>query len=65
MKWRRWNNIIHRDLGYLCAGLTIVYVVSGIAVNQVRDWNPNFKIESARLADQVAASSGAVSILAL
>jgi hypothetical protein len=47
MKWRRWNNIIHRDLGYLCAGLTIVYVVSGIAVNHVRDWNPNFRIESA------------------
>jgi hypothetical protein len=47
MKWRKWNNIIHRDLGYLCAGLTIVYVVSGIAVNHVRDWNPNFKIESA------------------
>jgi len=47
MKWRKWNNIIHRDLGYLCAGLTIVYVVSGIAVNHVRDWNPNFKIENA------------------
>ena len=45
MKWRKWNRIIHRDLGYLCVGLTIVYAVSGVAVNHVRDWNPNFKVE--------------------
>ena len=45
MKWRKWNNIIHRDLGYLCFGLTIIYVISGIAVNHVNIWNPNYKIE--------------------
>lgn len=44
--WRRWNNILHRDLGYVCAGLTLVYVVSGVAVNHVADWNPNFKVET-------------------
>jgi len=44
-KWRRWNNIIHRDLGYLAFGLTVVYAVSGIAVNHMRDWNPNYKVE--------------------
>jgi len=44
MKWRKWNIIIHRDVGYLCAGLTVVYAVSGVAVNHVRDWNPNFSI---------------------
>jgi hypothetical protein len=44
MQWRKWNIIIHRDVGYLCAGLTIVYAVSGVAVNHVRDWNPNYKI---------------------
>ncbi|NNG15178.1 MAG: hypothetical protein HKM89_01770 [Gemmatimonadales bacterium] len=43
--WRKWNNVLHRDLGYLCAGLTVVYVVSGIAVNHVADWNPNYAIE--------------------
>jgi hypothetical protein len=42
--WRKWNRIVHRDLGYLCAGLTVVYAVSGVAVNHVRDWNPNFSI---------------------
>jgi uncharacterized protein len=45
MAWRQWNNALHRDLGYLCAGLTLVYVVSGIAVNHVGDWNPNYRIE--------------------
>ncbi len=45
MKWRRWNNILHRDLGYLCFGLTIIYAISGIAVNHIADWNPNYRIE--------------------
>lgn len=45
IKWRKWNNIFHRDLGYLCFGLTIIYVISGIAVNHISDWNPSYKIE--------------------
>lgn len=44
MKWRKWNIIVHRDLGYLCAGLTLVYAISGVAVNHRADWNPNFII---------------------
>jgi len=45
MKWRKWNNIIHRDLGYLCFGLTIIYVISGVAVNHIHEWNPTYAIE--------------------
>jgi hypothetical protein len=45
MKWRKWNNIFHRDLGYIAVGLTIIYSVSGLAVNHVADWNPSYKIE--------------------
>lgn len=44
-KWRRWNNVLHRDLGYLCVALTMIYAISGIAVNHINDWNPNHKIE--------------------
>jgi hypothetical protein len=44
--WRRWNIALHRDLGYLCAGLTIVYAISGVAVNHRADWNPNYRITS-------------------
>ncbi|MCK6622699.1 MAG: PepSY-associated TM helix domain-containing protein [Calditrichaceae bacterium] len=43
--WRKWNRAIHRDLGYICAGLTLIYAISGVAVNHVQDWNPNYKIE--------------------
>jgi uncharacterized protein len=44
-KWRKWNNILHRDIGYVIVGLTIVYAVSGIAVNHAADWNPNYTVE--------------------
>jgi hypothetical protein len=52
-KWRRWNAAIHRDLGYLCVGLTLVYAVSGVAVNHRADWNPNYRVSqrSANVAD--------------
>lgn len=42
IRWRRLNNVLHRDIGYLVVGLTIVYGVSGIAVNHVADWNPSY-----------------------
>lgn len=44
MKWRRWNNILHRDIGYIITVLTIIYGISGLAVNHVQDWNPNYSI---------------------
>ncbi len=46
MRWRKWNYYIHRDLGFLCIGLTIIYAVSGILVNHTsHDFNPNYTIE--------------------
>lgn len=41
-KWRPWLRAFHRDIGYLAVGLTIVYALSGIAVNHIADWDPNF-----------------------
>ena len=41
--WRRRNIALHRDIGYAAAALTIVYAISGIAVNHVADWNPNYQ----------------------
>lgn len=40
---RKWNRMIHRDLGYFFFGMTIIYALSGIALNHkvMRDWNPN------------------------
>ena len=41
---RRLLRALHRDTGYLVAGLTVVYAVSGIAVNHIEDWNPTWHL---------------------
>lgn len=41
---RKWNRNIHRDLGYFFFGMTVIYALSGIALNHIDDWNPNFII---------------------
>ncbi|MDP1623045.1 MAG: PepSY-associated TM helix domain-containing protein [Bacteroidales bacterium] len=33
---RRWNNVLHRDIGYLCVGMTIIYAISGIVLNHFK-----------------------------
>ena len=45
MKWRRLFRALHRDIGYLLFGLVIAYSISGVAVNHVDDWNPNYSID--------------------
>ena len=45
MKWRRVVRILHRDVGYVAAALTIIFSISGIAVNHIEDWNPNYVVE--------------------
>jgi hypothetical protein len=41
-RWRGWLRAFHRDLGYLAVGLTVIYAVSGLAINHIADWDPNF-----------------------
>jgi len=43
LPWRRWLHAAHRDVGYLAVGLTLVYAVSGIAVNHNSTWDPSFE----------------------
>ena len=45
VNWRHVNTALHRDIGYLRAALTVVYAVSGIAVNHMHEWNPNYRLE--------------------
>ena len=40
--WRAWLRAFHRDAGYLVIGLTIIYALSGLAVNHIADWDANF-----------------------
>lgn len=44
MKWYKWNRIIHRDLGYIFFGMTIIYALSGVALNHIKHWNPSYNI---------------------
>jgi hypothetical protein len=43
-KWRKWNRVIHRDFGYFFFAMTVIYSLSGIAINHLDDWNPNYII---------------------
>jgi hypothetical protein len=47
--WRRLNMALHRDIGYLVAALTIIYAVSGVAVNHIHHWNPSYRISNERV----------------
>lgn len=44
MKWNKLNRALHRDLGYLCCGLTLIYAISGVAVNHIDRWNPSYRL---------------------
>lgn len=43
LRWRPWLRALHRDFGYLAVGLTFIYALSGLAVNHIADWDPNFE----------------------
>jgi hypothetical protein len=42
---RKWSRILHRDIGFLCIGVTLIYGISGIALNHLKDWNPNYSVD--------------------
>jgi uncharacterized protein len=45
VRWRHLLRVVHRDVGYVCVALTIAYALSGIAVNHIEDWNPNYRLD--------------------
>ena len=45
MKWlRKWSRILHRDIGYFFIGTSLIYGLSGIALNHLNDWNPSYSV---------------------
>ncbi len=48
-KFRKLNIATHRDLGYFFSVLILVYCVSGIALNHVDDWNPDFILNKKKI----------------
>lgn len=49
MNIRKTLRSLHRDFGYLVVGITIVYTISGIALNHRTDWNPHYTLVSEEL----------------
>lgn len=49
MNLRRLNTSLHRDVGYFLSGLIFAYCISGIALNHLDDWNPDFIIQKRTL----------------
>ena len=47
-EWRKklyvLNRSFHRDVGYFCVGLILIYAISGIAVNHIDSWNPSYVV---------------------
>lgn len=46
---RRLIILLHRDFGFFFSGLILVYCVSGLALNHVDDWNPDFVIQRIKI----------------
>jgi hypothetical protein len=46
VRLRRLIVATHRDLGYFFAGLTVLYAISGVAVNHIEHWNPNYVLRT-------------------
>jgi uncharacterized protein len=49
-RWRGWLRAIHRDFGYVAVGFTVIYALSGLAINHLKDWDPNFHSSEKTLA---------------
>ncbi len=41
---RKWSRLLHRDIGFFFVGASIIYGLSGIALNHKDDWNPNYSV---------------------
>ena len=45
VNWHRLNRVLHRDIGYLAAGMTLLYALTGILLNHIHDTIREFYIE--------------------
>jgi hypothetical protein len=42
---RKWSRLLHRDIGFFFIGTSIIYGLSGIALNHLNDWNPSYSVQ--------------------
>lgn len=70
MKLRKLNRNVHRDLGYIFFFMTMIYGLSGVALNHIDDWNPSYivrnnpiSIKEAPLNKEMLSRSRVISLL--
>lgn len=56
---RKWSRILHRDFGFFFIGTSIIFGLSGIALNHLSDWNPNYIVENKAFTTSADLSKGA------
>lgn len=49
MRWRRTFRAFHRDIGFVVSALLLAYSISGVAVNHIEDWNPNYRFSETQV----------------
>ncbi len=45
-KLRKFNRATHRDLGYFFVAMIFIYSLSGIAINHLDDWDPDYVVDT-------------------
>jgi len=60
MRIHYWNKVFHRDLGYFTTGFIIIFCVSGVALNHIDHWNPNFIIQRRKVTLNLPTTAAAV-----
>ena len=50
---RKWSRILHRDIGFFFIGTTLIFAISGIALNHMSDWNPNYSVENKQFSTSI------------
>lgn len=59
--WRRLARVLHRDLGYFFFGATVVYAISGLAMNHRDHWNPSYRVVRSSLSAEAVYPGGELS----
>ncbi|MBI9068106.1 MAG: PepSY-associated TM helix domain-containing protein [Salinivirgaceae bacterium] len=58
MKIRKLNRATHRDLGYIFFAMSVIYGLSGISLNHIKDWNPNYIVENSSVKSDLTQQIG-------
>ncbi len=59
---RKWSRILHRDFGFFFIGTTLIFAISGIALNHLSDWNPNYIVEHKAFTTSADLSKGVAEV---